>query len=149
MSDYKVLNAEVDHVKNLQEFTQSMCKGANVAFPNLDASKSTRYLMKMIQDKTALILVKDKQVVGAVAGLIMEWWFSDAEYLSEMGFWIEKEHRNFATATLLLTEFKKIADKKMIPCILNTLDGKEIDTREQLFIDNNFRKLGFTYGYAL
>ena len=49
MSDYKVLNAEIDHVKNLQEFTKSMCQGANIAFPNLDASKSTRYLMKMIQ----------------------------------------------------------------------------------------------------
>ena len=33
--------------------------------------------------------------------------------------------------------------------MLNTLDGKEIDNREQLFVDNNFRKLGFTYGYAL
>mgnify|MGYP003135156089 FL=1 len=146
---YKILKAQPDHIRNLQKFTENMCKTADVAFPSLSSNKSTRYLIKMIEDETALCLVKDKKVVGAVAGLVIQWWFSEAEYLSEMGFWIDKEHRTKENAHLLLTEFKKIADKKMIPCLLNTLDGKEIQKREKLFKENDFRKLGFTYGYAL
>ena len=146
---YKILKAQPDHIRDLQKFTETMCRNADVAFPSLSANKSTRYLMKMIKDETAVCLVKDQKVVGAVAGIITQWWFSEAEYLSEMGFWIEKEHRTKENAVLLLDEFKKIADKKMIPCLLNTLDGKKIGKREKLFEKNNFRKLGYTYGYAL
>ena len=146
---YTILKAQPDHVRDLQKFTEKMCKSANVVFPSLSSNKSTRYLMKMIKDETAICLIKDKKVVGAVAGLIVQWWFSESEYLSEMGFWIEKEHRTKENANMLLIEFKKIADKKMIPCLLNTLDGKEIEKREKLFNENNFKKLGYTYGYAL
>ena len=47
--------------------------------------------MKMIEDKTILCLVHDKEVVGSVCGLENQWWFADTKILDEMGFWIEKE----------------------------------------------------------
>ena len=149
MTDYKVVKAENAHIKDLQRFTQQMCEQALIAFPNMDIPKSTRVAMQMIKDETALCLIKDKKVVGAVAGMIIKWVFSESEYLSEMGFWIDKEHRTVETATMLLNKFKDIADRKMIPCILNPRDGKEIEKRNKFFEINGFRKIGETYGYGL
>ena len=93
-------------------------------------------------------MVHEKKVVGAVCGSISHWWFADTKVLSEMGFWIEKEHRSIETATMLLEGFINIADKNLVPCMLNTLDGREIPAREKLFSDVGFRRVGHKYGYG-
>tara|TARA_R100001594_G_scaffold30570_1_gene57164 strand:+ start:22058 stop:22507 length:450 start_codon:yes stop_codon:yes gene_type:complete len=149
MNEYSVIKAEVQHLKQLNGFVKNMCESADIVFPNLEPTKANRFINKMIEDGCVFCLVHNKKVVGSVAGGIVKWWFADKEYLSEMGFWIDKEHRNIETATMLLNAFKDVADKKMIPCLLNTLDGKDIKKRDDFFKDNGFRKIGFKYGYGL
>ena len=147
--DYKVIKAKKEHIKELQYFVNTMIKNADMVFPPINMMKASRYIVKMIEDETILCLVHDKKVVGSVCGLINQWWFSDTKLLDEMGFWIEKEHRSIETATMLLEGFKKIADKNLVPCMLNTLDGRDIPLREKLFSDCGFRKVGFKHGYGL
>ena len=146
---YKVIRAKKEHIKKLQYFVNTMIKNSDMVFPPVNMMKASRYIMKMIEDKTILCLVHDKEIVGSVCGLENQWWFADTKILDEMGFWIEKEHRSIETATMLLNGFKKIADKKAIPCMLNTLDGRDIPLREKLFNDLGFRKVGFKHGYGL
>ena len=45
--------------------------------------------------------------------------------------------------------FKAIADKKLMACMLNTLDGRDIPARDKLFADHDFRRVGFKYGYGV
>ena len=146
---YKVIRAKKEHIKKLQYFVNTMIKNADMVFPPVNMMKASRYIVKMIEDETILCLVHDKEVVGSVCGTIGGWWFADTKILSEMGFWIEKEHRSIETATMLLNGFKKIADKNAVPCMLNTLDGREILAREKLFSDAGFRRVGHKYGYGL
>ena len=148
-SDYKVIKANKEHITILQEFVAKMIKNADMVFPPINMMKASRYGAKMIEDECVLCLVYNKKVVGAVCGSIAQWWFADTKVLSEMGFWIEKEHRSIETATMLLKGFKKIADKNLVPCMLNTLDGRDIPLREKLFSDCGFRKVGFKHGYGL
>ncbi len=147
--NYKVIKAKKEHIKILQEFVAKMIKNADMVFPPINMMKASRYGAKMIEDECVLCLVHEKKVVGAVCGSIAQWWFADTKVLSEMGFWIEKEHRSIETATMLLNGFKKIADKNAVPCMLNTLDGREIPAREKLFSDAGFRRVGHKYGYGL
>ena len=146
---YKIIKAKKEHIKILQEFVVKMIKNADMVFPPINMMKASRYGAKMIEDECVLCLVHEKKVVGAVCGLINQWWFSDTKLLDEMGFWIEREHRSIETATMLLNGFKKIADKNLVPCMLNTLDGRDIPLREKLFSDCGFRKVGFKHGYGL
>ena len=148
-NNYTVIKANKSHIIPLQKFVKKMTEEADMIFPALNLNKASKYGLKMIKDGSVVCLVHNKEIVGSVCGAIVKWWFSDSEYLTEQGFWIEKEHRNMETASMLLKAFKGIADKKMIPCILNTLDGKEIPAREKLFADHDFRRVGFKYGYGL
>jgi len=148
-NNYTVIKANKSHIIPLQKFVKKMTEEADMIFPALNLNKASKYGLKMIKDGSVVCLVHNKEIVGSVCGAIVKWWFADAEYLTEQGFWIEKEHRNMETASMLLKAFKGIADKKMIPCILNTLDGKEIPAREKLFADHDFRRVGFKYGYGL
>lgn len=148
-SKYKVTLASKDNIVDLQKFVQQMTEEADMVFPPLNLTKASKYGLKMINDGTVLILIHDKKIVGSVCGAIVEWWFSDTKYLTEMGFWINKEHRNLETASMLLNAFKAIADKRLMACMLNTLDGKEIPARDKLFAEHDFRRVGFKYGYGV
>ena len=148
-SKYKVTLASKDNIVDLQKFVQQMTEEADMVFPPLNLTKASKYGLKMINDGTVLILIHDKKIVGSVCGAVVEWWFSDTKYLTEMGFWINKEHRNLETASMLLNAFKAIADKKLMACMLNTLDGKEIPARDKLFAEHDFRRVGFKYGYGV
>ena len=148
-SNYKVIKAEKHHIKYLQKFVKQMVDGADIILPQMNVVKATRYGSKMIEDGTVLCLVHDKEIVGSVCGAIVGWWFADTKVLTEQGFWIDKEHRNLETASMLLKSFKALADQNNMPCLLNTLDGKEIPVRDKLFADHDFRRVGFKYGYGL
>jgi len=148
-NNYKVIVATKDHIPTFQKFVKEMIEGADMIFPDINKMKATKYGLRMINDGTVLCLLKDKEIIGAVCGSVVEWWFADRKYLTEMGFWINKEHRTPETASLLLKEFKNIADKKGLACMLNTLDGKELPARDKLFAEHDFRRVGFRYGYGV
>ena len=147
-TNYKVIVATKEHIPTFQNFVKEMTDGADMIFPSINLMKASKYGLKMIEDKTVLCLLHNKEIVGAVCGAVVEWWFADTEYLTEMGFWISKEHRTPETASLLLKAFKNIADKRNMACMLNTLDGKEIPARDKLFAEHNFRRVGLKYGYG-
>jgi hypothetical protein len=147
-TNYKVIVATKEDIPTFQRFVKEMTEGADVLFPPINLMKATKYGLRMIEDGTVLCLVKDKEIIGAVCGSIGYWWFADQEFLTEMGFWIDKEHRTIETASLLLKAFKNIADKRGMACMLNTLDGKEIPARDKLFAEHDFRRVGLKYGYG-
>ena len=148
-NNYTVIKANKSHIIPLQKFVKKMTEEADMIFPALNLNKASKYGLKMIKDGSVVCLVHNKEIVGSVCGAIVKWWFADAEYLTEQGFWIEKEHRSLETASMLLKAFKALADQNNMPCLLNTLDGKEIPAREKLFADHDFRRVGFKYGYGL
>ena len=110
-NNYTVIKANKSHIIPLQKFVKKMTEEADMIFPALNLNKASKYGLKMIKDGSVVCLVHDKEIVGSVCGAIVKWWFADAEYLTEQGFWIEKEHRNIETASMLLKAFKGIADK--------------------------------------
>jgi len=146
---YTVTLATKDNIIDLQKFVKKMTEGADIVFPALNLMKASRYGAKMINDGNVIVLIHDKKIVGSVCGTVVEWWFSDMKFLTEMGFWIEKEHRTIETASMLLKAFKSLAEKRLMPCMLNTLDGKEIPAREKLFADHGFRRVGYKYGCGI
>ena len=148
-NNYKVTLATKDNIVDLQKFVKQMTEEADMVFPALNLMKASKYGLKMINDGTVIVLIHDKEIVGSVCGAIVEWWFSDTKYLTEMGFWINKEHRTPETASMLLKAFKAIADKKLMACMLNTLDGRDIPARDKLFANHDFRRVGFKYGYGV
>jgi len=148
-NNYKVIVATKEHIPTFQKFVKEMTDGADMVFPPINLMKASKYGLKMIEDGTVLCLVNNKEIVGAVCGSVVQWWFADTEYLTEMGFWINKEHRTPETASMLLQGFKNVANKRNMACMLNTLDGKEIPARDKLFAEHDFRRVGFKYGYGV
>jgi len=103
----------------------------------------------VFEKKQCIILIKDKKIVGAIAGLKAKWWFSDSDYMADIFFFIDKKHRTFKNARGLLQALKKIAHSQSLPLIVGTFDANDIERKDMLYQKLEFRKLGLRYGYGV
>jgi hypothetical protein len=139
---YNVIYATDSDITLLIKLLINMHEEADTIYPPYDKYLMARFIKPIVANKLCLLLKKDKEIVGSIGGQIRRWWFSHNEYLGDAFFYIHKDHRSYQNASLLIKGFNNIANEKLMPCMVGTLDAKDLDRKSELYEKLGFRRIG-------
>ena len=144
-SDYILTKAKDKDIAELINFLISMHEESTTLYPQYNKNLMVRFIKPIILDELCLVIKYNKKIIGAIGGQVRRWWFSENQYLGDAFCYVSPKHRSFKNASLLLKGFNNIAEKKLIPCMVGTLDGNDVDRKDQLYNKLNFRRIGSTF----
>jgi hypothetical protein len=142
LTNNNLVYATDSDIAELINFLIGMHDEAETLYPPYDKFLMSKFIKPIVADKLCILLKEDQKIIGAMGGIISRWWFSHNEYLGDAFFYIAKEHRSYQNASALVKGFNDIANKKLIPCLIGTADGNDLDRKSALYEKLGFRKIG-------
>lgn len=133
--------ATINDITRIMDLGEKAIEASLVKTP-LDRLTARRYLAQAINDKTHVVYVaeKDGVVVGFIIGVVVPYWFSKSRFATDLAFYCEPQHGNFAP--FLVRRFMKWAkgQKGVLDVTMGVTSGVAHADR----IGVMFEKLGMT-----
>ena len=142
LTSSSLVKAEVSDIPELVGFLIGMHDEAETLYPPYDKFLMSKFIKPIVDKELCILLKKDKKIIGAIGGQERRWWFSHNKYLGDAFFFINKKERNYQNAYSLVKSFQNIANRKMIPCLLGTLDGKDLKRKADFYKKLGLRQIG-------
>ena len=142
LTNSNLVKATNSDIPELIGFLIGMHDEAETLYPPYDKFLMSKFIKPIVANELCILLKKDKKIIGAIGGQERRWWFSHNKYLGDSFFFIDKNERTYQNASALAKSFLKIASKKMIPCLLGTLDGKDLERKANFYNKLGLRQIG-------
>lgn len=120
-----------------------MHEESGLRLPPVNLGKVARALDKCSHIFVAL---SSGSVVGILALVRGEHWFSEREFLGDLVFYVAPEFRATRAAHMLLRLGKEAAIMEELPLMMAVVDGDDLDRKERFYEQCGLRKLGSVHG---
>lgn len=139
-----IRQAKVDDLEQIVALGRDLIERAPY-LPEGNELKARRALCQCMNSKRHALLVAEHEgtIVGFLAGCVTDYWFSDAQFASDIAFHVHPQHGNYAP--YLMRRFVKWAKKfpKVTDVTLAISSGLDQDGRVgRMYQNNGFAQSG-------
>ena len=136
--------ATIEDIPNIVQCMRRFYDGSDYVKTglNFDVDSVTRFCSSIISNDNACLIISEKNgsVVGFITGVVSPWSLDNSQILaSELGWWIDLDHRGGTDSVRLLKEYEKwAANKGASRCMMAHLENDR-STRMERF----YEKVGY------
>lgn len=113
---------------------KNYCESERMRGSSFADEKVNSIIKNLIENKTIIILEKDGKIIGGTGYFFVEHLFSYEQYLAEIMFFIDKEHRNFKTFKTLYKALEQAwIDSGVKEFHIGSMNGYQEDRVVQLY----------------
>tara|TARA_R110000823_G_scaffold205983_1_gene336763 strand:- start:1897 stop:2331 length:435 start_codon:yes stop_codon:yes gene_type:complete len=111
----------------------------------IDSEKLTSVINTALHKGIVLVFEVDNKIVGSIGGLESSDWWSDKKYLSDLWFFVYKQHRKSNIAVKLIKKFMQIGKKHNINTKLGHVYTGDSERKDKFYERLGLSKVGSLY----
>ena len=122
-----------------------MHKETELYVPTINSYKLVDKVNNIIHNGMVLVATEGNQLQGSIGGTISTDWWSDEQYLSDLWFYVYKDHRKSNIAKNLITDFIKVGKEAKMKIRLGHIFSGDLDRKDKFYERLGLVKAGSTY----
>jgi len=122
-----------------------MHKETELYVPTINSYKLVDKVNNIIHNGMVLVATEGNQLQGSIGGTISTDWWSDEQYLSDLWFYVYKDHRKSNIAKNLIADFIKIGKEAKMKIRLGHIFSGDLDRKDKFYERLGLVKAGSTY----
>ena len=111
----------------------------------IDSEKLISAINTALHKGIVLVFEVDNKIVGSIGGLENSDWWSDKKYLSDLWFFVYKQHRKSNIAVKLIKKFMQIGKKHNINTKLGHVYTGDSERKDKFYERLGLSKVGSLY----
>ena len=111
----------------------------------IDSEKLISAINTALHKGIVLVFEVDNKIVGSIGGLESSDWWSDKKYLSDLWFFVYKQHRKSNIAVKLIKKFMQIGKKHNINTKLGHVYTGDSERKDKFYERLGLSKVGSLY----
>ena len=115
---------------------------------SIDSEKLTAAISNALHKGIVIVFDVNGKIAGSIAGMETSDWWSKEKYLSDMWFFVYKEHRKSNIAAKLIKSFMKVAKNSEFKVKLGHVYSGDGDRKDKFFERFGLSKVGSLYTEA-
>ena len=139
--------ATVEDLSELYMMLHVMHSEANDVSP-INSEKLTNAISTALHKGVVLVFEKNRKIVGSIGGMESTDWWSTKKYLSDMWFFVYKEHRKSKAALTLVKSFLQVGKEAKVKVKLGHVYSGDLDRKDNFFERLGLKKTGSLYAEA-
>ena len=122
-----------------------MHKETELYVPTINSHKLVNKVNDIIHSGIVLVATEQNQLLGSIGGTIGTDWWSDEQYLSDLWFYVYKDHRKSNIAKNMIVDFIKIGKEANMKIRLGHIFSGDLDRKDKFYERLGLVKAGSTY----
>ena len=122
-----------------------MYKETELYVPTINSHKLVNKVNDIIHSGIVLVATEQNQLLGSIGGTIATDWWSDEQYLSDLWFYVYKDHRKSNIAKNMIVDFIKIGKEANMKIRLGHIFSGDLDRKDKFYERLGLVKAGSTY----
>ena len=122
-----------------------MHKETKVEVPKINTHKLINKINELLHKGLVLVAIEDNKIVGSIAGMSVNDWWSDEMFISDAWFYEFPEHRKSPYAKNLCIDFIKIAKEAKLKVRLGHVFSGDLERKDKFYERLGLVKVGSTY----
>jgi len=122
-----------------------MHKETEVEVPKINTHKLIGKINDLLHKGLILVAVKDNNIVGSIAGMAVNDWWSDEMYMSDAWFYVFPNERKSTIAKNLCIDFIKITKEAKLKVRLGHVFSGDLERKDNFYSKLGLVKVGSTY----
>ena len=115
---------------------------------SIDSEKLTAAISNALHKGIVIVFDVNGKIAGSIAGMETSDWWSKEKYLSDMWFFVYKEHRKSNIAAKLIKSFMKVAKNSEFKVKLGHVYSGDGDRKDKFYERLGLSKVGSLYTEA-
>ena len=111
----------------------------------IDSEKLTSAISHALHKGIVIVFEIDNKIVGSIGGVESSDWWSSEKYLSDMWFFVYKEHRKSSIAVKLIKTFMKVAKKSKSKIKVGHVYSGDGERKDNFYERLGLSKVGSLY----
>ncbi len=140
-----IRRAKVLDISAIIFMLNEMHKETEVEVPKIHTQKLVNKINDLMHKGLVLVAIENNRVVGSIAGMAVNDWWSDEMYMSDAWFYVFPEHRKSSIAKNLCIDFIKIAKEAKLKVRLGHVFSGDLDRKDKFYERLGLVKIGSTY----
>jgi|TARA_R110000868_G_scaffold300126_1_gene560480 GNAT superfamily N-acetyltransferase len=138
--------AQENNILDITRFLIDEFHGSYIdTFPKVDFDKTLLYVCRHVIEGVVFFIEKDHKIIGVIAGIEAEYWYSKEKFISEGFFFVHPDHRKSRIAFKLIQELKKYAKNLDLRLICGVSSGDDVERKDRFFEFNGLNRIGGIY----
>ena len=129
----EVRRANLFDVSAVTAMLIEMHRNAEMKLSAVNTEKLVDKINEALHRGVILIAHNDNVIVGSIGGMVVNDWWSDEKYLSDLWFYVSPTHRKSKAASLLSRNFIKIAKEGKLSVRLGHIFSGDLDRKDKFF----------------
>ena len=122
-----------------------MHKETELYVPTINSHKLVNKVNDIIHSGIVLVATEQNQLLGSIGGTISTDWWSDEQSLSDLWFYVYKDHRKSNIAKNMIVDFIKIGKEANMKIRLGHIFSGDLDRKDKFYERLGLVKAGSTY----
>ena len=122
-----------------------MHKETKVEVPKINTHKLINKINELLHKGLVLVAIEDNKIVGSIAGMSVNDWWSDEMFISDAWFYVFPEYRKSPYAKNLCIDFIKIAKEAKLKVRLGHVFSGDLERKDKFYERLGLVKVGSTY----
>lgn len=137
-----IVQLEQDRFEEFYALIESMISES--AFSDALPNKQSIYLMTLLPNAVVFLAQKDNKLIGFLAGMTQNYFFSDRLKAMDMGFYVLPEYRGTSAAIRLIERFEEWSVERGAKDIcLGQTTAVDIDKTQRFYQHLGYQTVGF------
>lgn len=135
--------ATEEDVPNTVGLLADMHKEASLTFPPMDAEKVVKAIFDVVKDGILLLAeTHDNRIVGLLALVKSNYWFSNYPFIADLVFYVSPEFRTSSAGYQLIKAAKAFSDKMKVPLMMSVTSGEDPRRKDNLYERSGLKYIG-------
>ena len=122
-----------------------MHKETKVEVPKINTHKLINKINELLHKGLVLVAIEDNKIVGSIAGMSVNDWWSDEMFISDAWFYVFPNERKSTIAKNLCIDFIKIAKEAKLKVRLGHVFSGDLERKDKFYERLGLVKVGSTY----
>ena len=140
-----IRKANILDISSLIFMLDTMHKETELNVPTINSFKLTNKVNEVIHSGLVLVATNENKLLGSVGGTICTDWWSDEQYITDLWFYVYKEHRQSNIAKNLIVDFIKNGKKANMKVRLGHIFSGDVNRKDKFYERLGLVKAGSTY----